>query len=107
MVFWSPPASIDSSAAKTAGLFCSIGHSTDRVRSRLGTKDSCASSRCSKLRERKVLMADIKTGKKAKEDPVEKPKKLPAEFPEKFDTEQRQKDSRSGGNKGTPETFET
>lgn len=29
-------------------------------------------------------MANIKTGKKANADPVEKPKKLPAEFPEKF-----------------------
>ena len=37
-------------------------------------------------------MADSKkVGQKTKGDPVEKPKKLPAAFPEKFDTEQEQK----------------
>jgi hypothetical protein len=38
-------------------------------------------------------VADSKTGKKSKGNSVEKPKKLPAELPEKFDTEQKQKDS--------------
>ena len=50
-------------------------------------------------------MAESKAGKKSKEDPVEKPKKLPAEFPERFDTEQRQKDSPDNKKRGKGARF--
>lgn len=51
-------------------------------------------------------MADSeKVGQKIKGGLVEKPKKLPAAFPEKFDTEQDQKDSSDDQKRGKGASF--
>ena len=51
-------------------------------------------------------MADSdKVGQKAQVDPVEKPKKLPAAFPDKFDTDHEEKGSSADKKRGKGARF--
>jgi hypothetical protein len=51
------------------------------------------------------MVANEKVRHKTAGDPVEKPKKLPAEFPEKFDTEQKPKGSPDDKKRGKGARF--